>query len=217
MCKVVQTTGLILLSILSLAITTAATPATTSAPLGVVEVGQKALLGSVPIVNGTSLFDGDRVTTEGQGSLRIRLGAAQVWLGENSALSFHRVPGGVSAKLESGQLRFAAALGPRLEFSVLAAQIRGNQPNAAGQLAVMAPNEFQVGATSGSLTVDVDGDVRTVDESTAYDATIGNADPQMPQIAGHRSFILLWVLISLIAFGTIFAIVHAKMSPSAVH
>ncbi|HET9400290.1 MAG TPA: hypothetical protein VFO34_05000 [Candidatus Acidoferrales bacterium] len=217
MPKLVQTTGLILILLLGVAVTCSAATTGANAPLGVIVIGQKAMLGSVPIADGTSLFDGDTVSTQDQGSLRISLGAAQVWLGQNSALSLHKTATGVEARLETGMMRFSGAAGAPLEFRVLDALVRPKQPTAAGQLAVITPTEFQVGSTSGTLTVDVDGDVRTVEESTAYDATLSSADPQMPQVAGRRHFILLWVIISLIAFGTVFAILHARMSPSHMH
>lgn len=215
--KVIQTTGFILILLLGVAVTCSTGTAATNAPLGVVVIGQKAMLGSIPIANGTSLFDGDVVSTQDQGTLRISLGAAQVWLGQNSALSLHKTATGIEARLETGMMRFSGAVGAPLEFRVLDALIRPKQPTAAGQLAIITPNEFQVGSTSGTLSVDVDGDVRTVEESTAYDATLSSADPQMPQVAGRRRFLLLWVIISLIAFGTIFAILHARMSPSRMN
>lgn len=217
MRKVVQTTGLVLILLLAAGVTCAAGTTAANAPLGVVVIGQKAMLGSVPIASGTSLFDGDTVSTQDQGTLRISLGAAQVWLGQNSALSLHKTAAGIEARLETGMMRFSGAAGAPLQFRVLDALVQPKQPTAAGQLAVITPNEFQVGSTTGTLSVDVDGDVRTVEESTAYDATLSSADPQMPQVAGHRRFILLWVIISLIAFGTIFAILHARMSPSGMH
>lgn len=218
MRKLLEATALIALSVLGLASTASAGLTSRSAPVGVVVVGQKALLGSIPLTAGTSLFDGDTVSTQGQGALRIRLGAAQLWLGENSSLTLQRSSqGAISAKLRAGTLRFSGAAGSPLQFGVLSALIRGKQPESAGQLAVIGANEFQVGATSGALIVDVDGDIRTVEESTAYDATLSDANPQMPFPAGHHPVILVWLLISLVAFGTVFAVIHARMSPSNVH
>jgi hypothetical protein len=215
--KVVQTTALILFSALGLAINAGSTHAAPTSPLGVVVVGQKALLGGVYVADGTSLFDGDTVSTQGKGSLRIRLGASQLFLGENSTMLLLRSERGVTAKLLGGTARFSGAPGAPIELVVLDVRIRGKQDSAAGQVTMISKDEFQVGATSGSLTVDVDGDVRTVDENTAYDATLSPAaDNGLPVGAGRRRSLILWALIGLAAVGTVIAITHATMSHSKV-
>ena len=218
MRKVVQTTALILFSTLALTINAARADAAPTTPLGVVVAGQKALLGAVYVADGTSLFDGDTVSTQGKGSLRIRLGASQLFLGENSTLTLLRSERGVTAKLLGGTARFSGAVGAPIELLVLDAKIRGKQDGAAGQVTVISKDEFQVGATSGALTVDVNGDVRTVDENTAYDATLSPApDNGMPVGAGRRRSLILWMLIGLAAIGTVIAVVHATMSHSGIN
>lgn len=218
MRKVVQTTALILFSTLALTINAARADAAPTTPLGVVVAGQKALLGAVYVADGTSLFDGDTVSTQGKGSLRIRLGASQLFLGENSTLTLLRSERGVTAKLLGGTARFSGAVGAPIELLVLDARIRGKQDGAAGQVTVISKDEFQVGATSGALTVDVNGDVRTVDENTAYDATLSPApDNGMPVGAGRRRSLILWMLIGLAAIGTVIAVVHATMSHSGIN
>jgi len=211
--KVVQSTGLIVLLTLAAAITAPLACAAPSAPLGVVMQSQKALLGNVYLADGTSLYDGDTISTQGKGSLRVRLGLSQLFLGENSSVTLRRSGNGISAVLSSGSARFSNAAGTPLEFKVLDAVIRGKQESAAGQVAVIDADRFQVGSTSGTLTVDVNGDVRPVEEGTAYEATLSPADPQMPQPTGRRRSILLWIVIGLVAAGTIIAIHHATMSP----
>ena len=218
MRKVVQTTALILFSTLALTINAARADAAPTTPLGVVVAGQKALLGAVYVADGTSLFDGDTVSTQGKGSLRIRLGASQLFLGENSTLTLLRSERGVTAKLLGGTARFSGAVGAPIELLVLDAKISGKQDGAAGQVTVISKDEFQVGATSGALTVDVNGDVRTVDENTAYDATLSPApDNGMPVGAGRRRSLILWMLIGLAAIGTVIAVVHATMSHSGIN
>ena len=218
MRKVVQTTGLIVLLTLALAINAGSAFAAPTAPLGVVVAGQKALLGAVYVADGTSLFDGDTVSTQGKGSLRIRLGASQLFLGENSTLTLLRSERGVTAKLLGGTARFAGAIGAPIELLVLDARIRGKQDGAAGQVTMISQDEFQVGATSGALTVDVNGDVRTVDENTAYDATLSPApDSGLPPGAAKRRSLILWILIGLAAIGTVIAVMHATMSHSRMN
>jgi len=216
--KVVQTTALILFSALALAINAGSALAAPTAPLAVVMAGQKALLGGVYVADGTSLFDGDTVSTQGKGSLRIRLGASQLFLGENSTLTLLRSERGVTAKLLGGTARFSGAAGMPIELLVLDVRIRGKQDSAAGQVTMISKDEFQVGATSGALTVDVDGDVRTVDENTAFDATLSPApDNGMPVGAGRRRSLILWIIVALAAIGTAIAVMHATMSPSKMN
>ena len=117
-------------------------------------------------------------------------------------------------ELGSGTMRYSGAAGASLEIHALGAIIRAGAAASSGQITVVGPNEFQVGVTTGSLTVNVDGDTRAVPEGTAYDATLDSpSDPQSPVPTAKRRRILYWIIIPLIAFGTIYPLIRATMSP----
>lgn len=214
MRKVVQKTRLILFLALG-AIGTGAATSAANPPLGIVVVGQHALIGAVPITAGTSLFDGDSVSTQARGSLQIRVGSSQILLGENASLALRRTDRTVAIDLQSGSMRFSGAAGTPIEIHALGAIIRSGAAGSSGQIVVLGPNEFQIGAISGSLTVNVNGDTRTVPEGAAYDATLDSpADPQAPVPTAKRRQILYWIIIPLIAFGTFYPVYRATMSPS---
>lgn len=216
MLKVVQKTRLVVISTLASSIIAPALIAAQNPPVGIVVLGQHAFVAGMSLGGGTSLYDGDSVSTQSKGSLQIRIGASQIVLGENANLSLHRAEHSVTADLGAGTIRFSCAAGAPLEIHALGAVIRGRAGVSAGQIAIVGPNEFQVGSLSGALIVSVDGDTRTIAEGNAYDATLDSpADPQAPIPTARRRRILYFVIIPLIAFATIYPLLRLTLSPSA--
>ncbi len=78
-------------------------------PLGVVLQADRAHLGAGEAQNGASVFAGDILTTEQTGTLRVRLGAAQLALLPNSSAAMGQAAGATSALLERGTLIFSSS------------------------------------------------------------------------------------------------------------
>lgn len=188
-----------------------------SAPLGIVTGAQRANVGQTAALDGTSLYDGDILTTDSVGVMRVRFGGSQMALGTNTIVRINKTEAGVSATVLSGMVRFACVPGSNLEIhtlKVVEVRAKGDKP-ATGQLSVVASNAFQVGSTKGDLAVSVNGNERDVAESTAYRVTVEDPDPASPQItqaAGKSTG--LWIAIGAVAAGTAIALALAFMSPS---
>ena len=76
--------------------------ANTSTPMGVVTSAQRSLVGHVSAIDGTSIYDGDTVSTEPNGALRLQFGGSQMVLTGNTVVSLNKTDAGVVATLVSG-------------------------------------------------------------------------------------------------------------------
>lgn len=190
-------------------------------PTGVV-VGTNgpANIGRSLAIDGTSIFDGDTLTTGATGALRIRIGDGQLLLAGNTSVTIHKTDAGVSATLLGGTVRFAMVPGSSFEvrtLNVVAVNATNGKP-ANGQLSILSPTSFQVGSTKGDLDVSVNGISTTVEESKAYrvsldeDAQTGGSGGS-PRGAGRSKG--LWWIVGLISAGTAIGIWLAFTSPSA--
>ncbi len=212
-----------LFAILLMAAGLAAVPAIAgpSAPMGIVTSAQKAVVGHVNAVDGTSLYDGDILTTEPTGALRLQFGGSQMVLTGGTQVSLNKTDAGVTATLLNGSIRFASVPGSLLEVRTLKSVVirsKGDQ-SAVGELSVTGPASFQIGSTKGALDVSVNGVEHTVDASTAYNVSLdgaadngGSGGQSSPRAAGTSGGI--WIAVAAIAAGTAVAIWLAFRSPS---
>lgn len=210
-----------LFAILAMAAGLAAMPALAgpSAPMGVVTSAQKALVGHVNAVDGTSIYDGDVLRTAPTGAVRLQFGGSQMVLTGGTEVSLNKTDAGVTATLVSGSIRFASVPGSLLEVRTLKAVVirsKGDQP-AVGELSVTGPASFQIGSTKGALDVSVNGVDHTVDASSAYNVSLdtpadNGGGQSSPRAAGTSGGI--WIAVAAIAAGTGVAIWLAFRSPS---
>jgi hypothetical protein len=168
---------LVILGVIPLALSLLAAPtfANTDAPLGVVMLGNRANVGSAAAASGTSVYDGDSLSTDKAGSLRVRFGAAQIMLGPNTAVDLRRQDGMVDLILRHGVVRFAGIQGSPIELHVLQAVVRTKSDAATGQVVLLSSHEFQVGSEKGELDVDINGEHHVISAPHAYDMTINMA------------------------------------------
>lgn len=188
-----------------------------SAPMGIVTSAQRSLIGHVSATDGTSIYDGDTVSTEPTGALRLQFGGSQMVLTGNSVVSLNKTDAGVVATLLSGAVRFSSVPGSLLEVRTLKAVVvraKGDQA-AVGQLSVTGPASFQIGSTKGDLDVAVNGVEHVVEASTAYNVSLdgdGGQNNRKPRAAGASGG--LWIAIAAIGVGTGVALWLAFRSPS---
>jgi hypothetical protein len=212
-----------ILALLVMAAGLAAMPALagTSAPMGIVTSAQRAVVGHVSAIDGTSIYDGDILQTEPTGALRLQFGGSQMVLTGSTVVSLNKTNAGVTATVVSGSVRFASVPGSLLEVRTLKSVVinaKGDQP-AVGELSVTGPASFQVGSTKGSLDVSVNGVDHTVEASNAYNVSLdgdnggnGGSGQRSPRAAGASGGI--WIAVAAIAAGTGVALWFAFRSPS---
>ena len=129
---------------------------------------QRAHIGTAAVSEGSAIYEGDRLSTEAAGSLRIASRALTLQLDAQSTLVIQRpvgAEGGVVAEVGSGTLIFAAASTGRIAVVADDAFIRpaANVPTVA-RVHVVNSKELRVYAQRGSLQFSYHGESETIAE-----------------------------------------------------
>jgi hypothetical protein len=197
--------------------------------LGVVTQASGANLASARVTTCASVYDGDSFTTTPDGILRVRAGAAQLYLAGQSALKLHSIPGGALAQLTGGTLVFSSAKASAMDIEIAQAHIRpaGDQPTVA-QITVAGPKMMDIRAKRGSLQFSYNGETQLIPEGSAYrfvldppdeETTITDASPAFPDKKGpqggrRRRKAFLYFIIGAATLFTVIAVDEALESPS---
>src|ERR1700737_1031033 len=107
---------LVVLSLVLFGIPTMAMPANPpSAPLGSVMQADRARQGIDLTTGGATIYDGDRLETQEDGTLRARLGKSQLFMQPNTLAEVHGFSNGYSANLLRGTVIASSPEGQRSE------------------------------------------------------------------------------------------------------
>jgi hypothetical protein len=196
-----------------------------SSSLGTVVYADRAHVGAAQASVGTTVFSGDRLSTEQTGSVQVRSGAARLLLSSSSSATLSQDDASPAATLTLGSAIFSTANSNAFALHVGSAVIRPNtnQPTV-GQVTVLTPTELIVRSTRGSLSIAVADDVREIPEGAAYRVVLDpKADPQGPRGAGTRGYggqpvkaaksKFIWYAIGITAVVTFLAVSEALESP----
>jgi hypothetical protein len=158
-----------------------------AAPLGVVTAAERAQISAVPTATGATVFDGDALSTDTVGILRVRAGAAQFQLFTSSAAVVTRTSTGIRATLRQGTVAWSAANAGAIEIEASEARLRpqGNVPTQA-QVTLLSATELLVTARRGGLEIIVGDETQVVPEATSYRVLLSPPDPQGPRGAGTK-------------------------------
>jgi len=148
-------------------------------PLGMVVTSTDARLDNASATIGANVYSGDTLNTEESGSLRLKVGAGQVYLLASSAATLAPVGNKVRAKVERGTIGFSTTVPDQLEIGTPLGVIRGaNGQRVFGQVAVLNASTMRVSAYQGTLLVEAaNGDVKAIAEGETYEATLASALP----------------------------------------
>jgi hypothetical protein len=158
-----------------------------SAVLGTVITAEKAHVGEGTASVGTTVFGGDRISTEAEGSVQVRAGAARLLLASASAAQVNDTEGTPSAKLLLGTATFSTGNAHAFTLYVSKAAIRAqSDAPTIGQVTYLNEKELLVTGKRGPLTITVDGETQVIPaDGNAYHVYLDpSADPQGPQGAG---------------------------------
>jgi hypothetical protein len=162
------------------------------AALGVVVEAYRAHLGGGAVSPGATVYDGDHLSTEEGGALRLRCNAALLDLAEKSAALVRHaedVAQGLEAEAElvQGTLVFSTARAGELEIEAREAHIRpvGNGRTVA-QVSVIGPKELHIYARRGAVLFSYRGESKTIAEGESYEVILdppedGSEDKQPAQ------------------------------------
>ncbi len=212
----------VLVCILAMALSLAQVASALPSALGVVVESRRAQLGSGAATPGTTLFDGDRLTTDSEGSLRLRTGNTILYLPRSSGISLRQTPTGPQSTLFAGTVVVSMATESSFAVSADGALLRPSTKAATlAQVTLVGPKELQVFARRGSLQFSYNGESEQIPEGTAYRVILDPSDdpssgppPQTRQNRTgryHIGFCLL--IIAGTAWATGWAIHEAFESP----
>src|SRR6266851_3821395 len=124
--------------------------------LGIVTQASDANLGTGPVSEGASVYDGDRLSTDGDGALTFRGGSTMLYLARGSRMTVHSHPNnaaGTQVNLSAGTLVFTASEAGAFQVSADSATIRpAADTKTVGQITVIDPKTLYVYARQGTLS-----------------------------------------------------------------
>jgi len=210
------------LSVVMIGAPVLAAPASSpSAPLGVVLAADNARVGAGVTTSGATIYDGDRLETPANSTLRVRLASGQMILRQNTVTDVHTLSNGFSANLNAGSVLVSSAQGQTFQVLADGATIRpANEQPTSGQITMISPTELVLTSNRGTLLVSMGDEVKTLDAGSSYrlevqpeDPPAASPNPQAPSPTARSHF--LWIAIPVVAAVTGVVIWRALVSPSA--
>jgi hypothetical protein len=197
------------------------------APLGTIIAAEHASLGKGTANVGTTVYAGDYIATDAQGSVQVRAGAARFLLQNASSAIVNQDGGSPSAKLLSGIATFSTANARAFTLFASKAAIRpSTDAPTIGQVKYVNEKELVVTARRGGLTITVEDQSQTIAEGTSYRVLLdppptaedpsgaSGGQPQQgtggPVKAGRNNFVIFMTV--AIGAGTGIAIYEALQS-----
>lgn len=196
----------------------AAPASSPSAPLGVVVAAENANVGAGVTTSGATIYDGDRLQTPANSTLRVRLGSGQIVLRQNTIADVHTFPNGFSADLDAGTVVVSSAAGQTFQVIADGATVRpANAQPASGQISMISATELVLTGTRGTLEVSMGDEVRTLEAGSSYRLEVQperdpGPNPQAPHATARNRF--LWIAIPVIAAVTAVVVWRALVSPT---
>ena len=122
-------------------------------PVGVLTIATHAHLDQAPAFPGLSVFGGERLSTDPEGRLGVRIGQSTLTLGANTEVELVPISGGVHVDMDLGSLRFSAAANEAVEIHVRDAILRPATNYATqASITIVGPNVLQIAAEQGLLS-----------------------------------------------------------------
>jgi hypothetical protein len=146
--------------------------------VGHVVQATSALVDTVNLAVGTTLYNGDTVTTKPDGSMRASVRSSQIAMPASSSATLEECTDELHVLVNQGTVDFTASASDRMELIIAQGIVKPlDGQSASGQISIVSPREAVVSATHGSLIVDDDGNRTTIPEGKTYRITMGG-DPR---------------------------------------
>jgi hypothetical protein len=216
--------GGLLVAVLAQAPAVMAAPPASVPALGVITQAQRANVGNGSATTGSTIFDGDQLQTEKDGTLRVRIGSSQAYLFNQGAAILHQSADGFSANLTRGGLVLSSGQGQTFHLVSDGATIQPStgQPTVA-QVTWVGPKELLVMSRKGALQVSMGNETQTVADGSSYRMVIdppaaaaSPANPAAPQATQSGSNAFLLLLLGAAAAAITVGIILAVESPSSL-
>ena len=174
--------------------------------LGIVEQADRAKLGGEAASEGTTIYDGDRLSTEADGSVQLLVGEARLYLTEKSSVIVHNEGGKrekeFEAELLGGSAVLSVAAPSNGEILTNSAQVRAiSETRGVVQVRRTGINELIVFAQRGPAEICYRGECATIPEGKSYRVLLSASDDPPPAGAGAKGSGKTGKAILLIAIG----------------
>jgi len=187
--------------------------------LGVIVLADGAKLGSQAASEGTTIYDGDRLSTDAEGSLRLLVGEAFVYLPHNSCVTVHKGAGEAlqefEAELVSGTVVLSIKEGSAVEIIASSARIRSlAETRGVVEVGIAGPHELIVFAHRGPAQISYHGETETIAEGKSYRVLLNTSDEkvsggQRAKKSGKRGKTLVLIAVGATAAAGIVALWRA--------
>jgi hypothetical protein len=159
--------------------------------LGIVVQADHASLGSEAASEGTTVFDGDGLSTEARGSLRLLIGKAMLYVTEQSSVIVHQ-DANIEAKefeaeLVSGATVLSVTAGTTGEIVASSARVRPiAETRGVVQVRLVGPHELVVLAQRGPAQISYRGESETIAEGKSYRVMLNPWDEGASGVQGAK-------------------------------
>jgi hypothetical protein len=200
---------LLALSVTLVGVSAMASPANPpSAPLGSVMQADRAHQGVDLASSGSTIYDGDRLQTQDDGTLRALLGKSQLFMQHSTLTEVHGLANGYSASLLTGTIIASSPAGQTFQVLANGATIRpvGTRATVA-RVTWVNPKELLLTSNLGAIQVAYEGDVQLIEAGNSVRMEItseeaASAGPQGPPSHGGRNrAIYFWITVAAVATG----------------
>jgi hypothetical protein len=138
-------------------------------PLGILTLAYGAHLNASDAFAGLSVFDGERVSTDADGKIGVRIGASVITLAEQSAATLQRAGDGAHLDLDAGSVYLWSAESNPLEVHVEGALLRPHGAhNGQAQILMFAPKILQITTREGGVDFSYGKEFRVLPEGQTY-------------------------------------------------
>jgi hypothetical protein len=166
---------------------------------------------------GTTIYDGDALTTAVGSTLLARLGGPQMFLASNSGAIVHPIANGFSANLSGGTVTANAGKGQtfRLLVDGFTVQPLGETP-AIARMTLLNATQIELTSLKGTLKVSMGDQTDTIEAGTSYRLEVEteaekNPPQNGPVAPGRNRFKMVAIIV--LAGATAIVIWRATVSP----
>lgn len=150
-------------------------------PMGTVTLASKAYFNAGEINAGTTVYDGDNLSTQEGGALQFRGHGALIYLPGASGITLHRLEKGTQVKLRIGTVSFSTGQAILLEVLADGAKVHAlRDSTTVGQVTVLGPEELLVQTRRGDLKFEYRSQFETIREGTSCRILLDSPDTPPP-------------------------------------
>jgi ferric-dicitrate binding protein FerR (iron transport regulator) len=225
MLKLIKPSLAVALSAALIGIPVMAMPANpASAPLGVILQADRAQMRTDIASVGATIYEGDRLETQDDGTLRARLGGSQMYLNQSSAAEVHGLSKGYSANLMHGTVIASSPEGQTFQVLANGITIRPAGPHATvARVTWVSAEELLLTTNLGAIVVSMGDETNTIEAGKSYRMEIlpegpgpqGPGSGTEPAHPGRRRRLAFILLGGAVAAGTAIGVWRATVSPTA--